>query len=131
LRTALWFSVLGLPNTGLLLPYTAQSPTLFKRIEFKNEEDINDEIERILFDPATEKHGFGQSFFFQLPLFCNPEEQIPGWCYDMIDDYYIIKEYNIPLAKNIDKANAWVLDCFSVIRDEINKINIYRSKNGN
>lgn len=131
MRTALWFSSFGIPRTGLLLPYTAQSPTLFKRVEFKNEKDIDDEIKRILSEPNINKHGIGQSLYFQLPFFCNVEEQIPEWCWQMIDDYYVTIEYNIPLAKTLNKANAWVLDCFSVIRDEANKINIYRSKNGN
>tara|TARA_R100000655_G_scaffold102746_1_gene148689 strand:+ start:272 stop:667 length:396 start_codon:yes stop_codon:yes gene_type:complete len=131
LRTALWFSSFGIPRTGLLLPYTAQSPTLFKRIDFKTEEDINDEINRILSEPNIEKHGIGQSFYFQLPFFCNPDEQIPSWCWQMIDDYYVITEYNIPLSKTLDKANAWVLDCFNIIKDEASKISIYRSKNGN
>jgi len=131
LRTALWFSSFGIPRTGLLLPYTAQSPTLFKRIKFKNEKDIDDEIQRILSEPNIAKHGIGQSLYFQLPFFCDVEKQIPEWCWQMIDDYYITTEYNIPLAKTLNKANAWVLDCFNVIRDEVNKINIYRSKNGN
>lgn len=131
MRTALWFSSFGIPRTGLLLPYTAQSPTLFKRIKFKNEKDIDDEIQRILSEPNIEKHGIGQSLYFQLPFFCDVEKQIPEWCWQMIDDYYITTEYNIPLAKTLNKANAWVLDCFNVIRDEVNKINIYRSKNGN
>ena len=131
MRTALWFSVLGFPKIGLLLPYTAQSPTLFKRIEFKNEEDIEDEINRILSEPATQKHGVGQSLYHQLPFFCNPEEQIPEWCFNMIDDYYAIVEYNIPLANSIDDANAWTMDCFSIIKQETNNIRIYREKNGN
>lgn len=121
---------MGIPRTGLLLPYTAQSPTLFKRVEFKTERDIDDEIDRILSEPATQKHGVGQSMYFQLPFFCNPDEQIPEWCWNMIDDYYTITEYNIPISKTLDDANAWMLDCFSVIKDEINKINIYRSKDG-
>ena len=130
MRTALWFSVLGLPNTGLILPYSAQSPTLSKRVKFENEKDVNEEIKRILSEPNIEKYGIGQSLYFQLPFFCNPEEQIHGWCWQMIDDYYVSTEYNIPLAKTLDKANAWTLDCFSVIKDEANKINIHKAKNG-
>jgi|TARA_B100000073_G_scaffold339533_1_gene338077 hypothetical protein len=131
LRTALWFSSFGIPRTGLLLPYTAQSPTLFKRIEFKNEKDIENEIDRILSEPNIKKHGIGQSLYFQLPFFCNPDEQIPNWCWQMIDDYYVVTEYNIPLSNTLDDANAWVLDCFNIIKDEVNKINIYKAKNGN
>ena len=130
MRTALWCSSLGIPRTGLILPYTAQSPSLYKRIEYETEKDIHDEIERILSEKATQEHGVGQSLYLQLPFFCNPDEQIPDWCWNMIDDYYTATEYNIPIAKTLNDANAWLLDCFNVIRDEINKINIYRSKDG-
>ena len=130
MRTALWFSTFGFPKSGLLLPYTAQSPTLFKRIEFKTKKDINDEIERLLSEPGTKKYGFGQSMYHQMPFFCNPEEHIPDWCWDMIQDYQIITDYNVPLSKDLNDINVWTLDCFGVIGNEINNIQAYR-KNHN
>jgi len=128
LRTALWFSSFGIPRTGLLLPYTAQSPTLFKKIEYKTIEDIDDEIQRILSEKNIHKFGVGKSLYFQLPFFCNPSDVIPDWCYQMIEDYHLVKTYNIPLATDLDNLSAWRSDCFLTIESELNHIKEYKSK---
>jgi len=128
LRTALWFSVLGLPKSGLILPYTAQSPSILKRIEFKTKKDVYDEIYRILNEPQTKKHGIGQSLFYQLSFFCNPSEYISEWCWDMIQDYHLVNNYNIPLGENLDDINAWRLDSFNVIQNELNNIKAHKVK---
>ena len=128
MRTALWFSSFGIPRTGLLLPYTAQSPTLFKKIEYKTIEDIDDEIQRILSEKNIHKFGVGKSLYFQLPFFCNPSDVIPDWCYQMIEDYHLVKTYNIPLATDLDNLSAWRSDCFLTIESELNHIKEYKSK---
>jgi hypothetical protein len=131
LRTALWFSAFGFPKSGLILPYTAQSPTLFKRMEFKNKKDVYDEIYRVLYEPATQKYGIGQSLYYQLPLFCNPDEYIDEWCYEMIQDYHLVNHYNVPMSDSLENVDAFRLDCFTVIEDEANKIRIFKAKDGN
>ena len=128
MRTALWFSSFGIPRTGLLLPYTAQSPTLFKRIEYKTIGDIDDEIQRILSEKNIHKFGVGKSLYFQLPFFCNPSDIIPDWCYQMIEDYHLVKTYNIPLATDLDNLSVWRSDCFLAIESELNHIKEYKLK---
>jgi len=130
LRTAVWFSLLGLPNTGLLLPYTAQSPTLFKRIEYKTKSDVYDEIERILSESPI-KYSVGQSLYYQMPFFCDPSQYIPQWCYDMIEDYHLIKNYNIPIANTVDDVSAFRSDCLTIIESEVNNVKNHKEKNGN
>jgi hypothetical protein len=86
----------------------------------------------LLQEKGTRKFGIGQSLFLQMPFFCNPVSFIPDWCWEMIEDYQIIKEYNIPLARDLESANVWQLDCFSIIKNEIHNIAVYqRSKDGN
>ena len=132
MRTALWFSSFGIPRTGLLLPYTAQSPSFFKRIEYKTRKDVYDEIYRLLSEPNILKHGIGQSLYYQLPFFCNPIEYLSDWCFDMIQDYHLVNNYNIPLSDSLNNVDAWKLDCFNVIESELNNIKSYRAKqNGN
>ena len=46
----------------------------------------------------------------------------------MIEDYHIMKNYNIPLSQDLDSINAWQLDCFKIIELEINNINIHKAK---
>lgn len=132
MRTALWFSTFGIPDTGLLLPYTTQSPTLFKKIEYKTEEDIDDEIQRILSEKNIHKFGIGKSLYFQLPFFCNPSDVIPDWCWQMIEDYHLVKTYNIPLATSLEDVNVWQSDCFVALESEVERIKHYKNKeNGN
>lgn len=120
-----------MPNVNFALPYVGQSPTLYKRIEYNTEQDIMDEIERILAEPGTQKFGVGQSLYYQLPLFCDTEYVIPGWCWDMLDDYQTCKRFNLPLGKNLDDVSAWRTDCFNLIENEIQKITEYeKKKNG-
>ena len=128
MRTALWFSSFGIPRTGLLLPYTAQSPSLFKRMEYKNEEDVYDEIDRILSEKNIQKFGIGKSLFYQMPFFCEPSLFLPNWCWEMIEDYHLTKAYNIPLSSSLEDANAWICDCFLTIEDEFNKIKEHKLK---
>ena len=119
---------MGLPNASFNLPYKSQSPTLYKPIEYKTDKDILDEINRILDEKGTQKYGVGQSLYYQMPLFCDPFFIIPEWCWAMIDDYQTVKNFNIPLANNLDDVNMWTLDCFKVIQDEITKLDIHRIK---
>lgn len=132
MRTALWFSLLGIPKTGLILPYTTQSPTLKKPIRYKTFEDINDEIDRILSEKTTRKFGVAQSLFYQLPFFSEPFDLIPSWCWNMIEDYFLIKNYHVPLAKDLDSVNVWYSDSFIMIEQEIENIKNHKAKlNGN
>ena len=132
MRTALWFSAFGTPSTGLLLPYTAQSPSLFKRIRFESKKDVYDEIYRILSEDNVKKFGLGKSLYFQLPFFCDPATIISDWCWQMIEDYHMIKTYNIPLCSNLNKLDVFTSDCFIQIENELEEIKKYKaSENGN
>ena len=82
-----------------------------------------DEIERILQEEGTQKFGIGQSLFYQMPFFCEPIFYISDWCWEMIDNYHLIKNYNVPLSTNLDSTDVFTYDCVNVIADEINKIN--------
>tara|TARA_R110000824_G_scaffold176830_10_gene356015 strand:- start:536 stop:934 length:399 start_codon:yes stop_codon:yes gene_type:complete len=128
LRAALWFSAFGIPRTGLLLPYTAQSPTLYKRVKYETERDIYDEIERILSEKNIYKYGIGKSLYFQLPFFCEPASIISDWCLQMIEDYHLIKTYNVPLAPKLDDINVWQSDSFLVLEDELKQIKMHNAK---
>ena len=46
----------------------------------------------------------------------------------MIEDYHIVKNYNVPLSVNLDSVNMWQLDCFNIIEREINNINTHKAK---
>ena len=129
---AIWCYVLG-NNTGFKnLPYIAQSPITGKKKEFKTEKDIYNEIKLIIDQPSTNKYGVGQTLYYNLPFFCDYNFLVKSWHIEMINDYYLVKDFNVPIGNNLDSLNAWKTDCFILIKNELNKAkNFQRSqKNG-
>ncbi len=76
----------------------------------------------IVNQPRHEKFGIGQTLYFNVPFFCDPNFIIRDWHNEMLSDYYLTKNFNIPLSKDIDSANAWKSDCFLVIENEIQRV---------
>ena len=119
MRLATWISYFETSDFPKQFPYTARSPTLRKGITYESIEDVNDEVDRILQEPDTKKFGVGQSLYYQTSIICSPASLIPDWCWEMLEDYNACKKFNIPLAKNLDEASVWMLDCFNIIESEI------------
>ena len=131
MRLATWISYFNPDGYTRTFPYTAQSPTLYKSVEFTCKKDLEDEIKRIINEPQTKKHGTGQSLYYQTLLFCNPYELIPEWCWEMLEDYNSCKKFNIPLANNLEDVSVWMLDCFNIIETEVNNCTKHqREENG-
>ena len=131
MRVAVWFSNYGLPNNKFELPYIAQSPVLLKKIEYETDQDVLQEINRVIEESNIRGYDIGKSLYFQMPFFCNPSFIISDWCWDMLTDYFTVTKFNVPLARDLDSLDPWRLDCFSIIENEIQKIsNHERKKNG-
>ena len=111
------------------LPYTSQSPTLYKSVKYETIDDLLEEIDRILVEPQTIKFGVGQSLFYQIPLFADPNLLIPEWCWDMLEDYNLVKKFNVSLG-TLDELPAWRTDCFALIENEIMNCTKHENKNG-
>tara|TARA_Y100000310_G_scaffold284507_1_gene307324 strand:- start:974 stop:1381 length:408 start_codon:yes stop_codon:yes gene_type:complete len=111
----------GVESPFSSLPYSAQSPVTGKRVTFKTEENLWDEYNAICEEAVSKGFDVGQSLYYQIPFFANPQFFIKGWMYEMIDDYNLCKSFNIPPAKDLDSASAWRMDCFTVIENEITK----------
>ena len=112
-----WFSNYGLPKVNYDLPYNARSPVSLKKVSFKTEKDIFNEVETILHESKNRDY--------------DPSKIIPDWCWDMISDYFSVKKYNIPISKDLDSADSWMMDCFAIIENEIDNISKHeRGKNG-
>ena len=128
MRCAVWFYHLGLPNVQFELPYESQSPVLRERVKYETKQDILDEVFRIIKEANERGYDTGQSLYHQIPFFADPMFIISGWCWNMISDYYTIKKYNIPLASSLDDIDAWTLDSFNVIDEEINNVMKFSEK---
>ncbi len=128
MRLATWISFFQIQSYKREFPYIAQSPTLVERIEYKGEDDLLEEVDRILAEPGTKKFGIGQSLYYQLPLFCDPDSLVPDWCWDMLADYNACKKFHIPLSNSLDNCSCWLLDCFNIIESEINKCSQHKKE---
>jgi len=95
-------------------------------MKYKTEKDIYEEIERIIDESSEKNFEIGKSLFFQLPFFCNPASIISSWCYDIIEEYHLVKNYNVPIAENLELVNAWKMDCFNIIEKELKEIEKYK-----
>ncbi len=128
---AIWCHALGCNTRFNNLPYIAQSPLNGKKKEFKTEKDIYNEIKLIVKQPSTNKYGLGQTLYYNLPFFCNYNFLVKSWHIDMINDYYLVKEFNVPIGSNLDSLNAWKTDCFILIKNELTKVENYQRKQQN
>lgn len=120
MSVAVWFWFFGLPETNYSLPYSAQSPTSYKRLSFETQEDIDVEVE-ILCKEIKEKskRTIGQELYHILPSFTSPEYATKSWMYEVIDEYNVSQVFNIPIATSLESANSIRLDYYKIIANEM------------
>ena len=63
-----------------------------------------------------------------MPFFCEPVNIIPQWCWDMIEHYYLVKKYSVPLASDLNSIDVWTADSFLIIENELNNIKTHKEK---
>jgi hypothetical protein len=111
------------------LPYTEVSPLTYLKREFKTIDDIWDEIEKIAEVNYNTSRSIGQDLFHLIPLFTNPNYMVDEWHIEMINEYNLMKNFNISLGV-LDDVSSDRLNCFSIIQNEVNAIAEYeRVKN--
>ena len=124
----MWFSQLGFPHITLEFPYKRQSP-LTKRVKtYKSIEQVWEEIELLVEKWKDSKFSLGRNLYFHLPLFMNPQWIINDEDNILLKEYNWVKEFNIPLAKDLDSADAQQIEIFDIIKNEINSIKLYMSE---
>lgn len=127
----MWFSQLGFPHITLSFPYKRQSPVTKRVKTYKNIEQVWEEIEMLIEKWKDSKFSLGRNLYFHLPLFMNPKWIINPEDNVLLKEYNWVKEFNIPLAKDLDSADARRIEIFDIIRNEVNEIKLYMSeKNG-
>lgn len=94
---------------------------------FNNIDEVEKEIENVLFQKSTNKFGIGQTLYYEMPFFTNPIYHIKQWCWDMLEDYKISTTYNVPIGKDLDSIPVFRTDCFAIIDDEIARINKHKA----
>ena len=72
--------------------------------------------------------SLGRNLYFHLPLFMNPQWIINEEDNIFLKEYNWVKEFNIPLAQDLDSVDANKIEVFDIIRTEINQIKLYMSE---
>lgn len=127
----MWFSSLGFPHTALEFPYKRQSPISKKMTVYRDLTQVWEEIYQLIDKWEDSPFSLGRNLYFHLPLFMNPKWILSGDESTHITEYNYVKEFNIPLGRDLDSADAEKLEVFEKIRSEINQIKIYiGEKNG-
>lgn len=117
----MWYSVFQPdPHNQFILPYSTQSPITRDVIEFNTVDDIWDEIKNVANVNKGER-SIGQDLWYLIPLFANPIYILSDYFTNIINEYYYVTEYHIPLAENLDNADAVRLECFNIIKNELPK----------
>ena len=112
------------------LPYKCVSPLSYKEREFNSLEDVWDEIEKIAEINKGTNRSVGQDLFHLIPLFTNPKLILEEWHIESINEFNMIKNFNISLGVLDDISNDR-LNCYTIINNEYNSIMEYeRKQNG-
>ena len=107
------------PNEWGGINYEATSPTLGKRIWFKGKRDVEKEIKRIIEEGAEKEFSAGQSLYYSIPFFCNAMLFAKSFYNELLEEYQITQDYNIPLAKTLDEVPVIRSRYFNIIRQEL------------
>ena len=91
-------------------------------------DDVWDDINALVDKWSGSNYSLGRNLYFHLPLFMNPYWIITETDAIVLQEYSWIKDFNIPLAENLDDADALKLETFNIIKNEINEIKTYMSE---
>ena len=97
------------------------SPLSYLEREFVTIEDVWDEIEQIALVNAKSDRSIGQDLFHLVPLFTNPKYIMSSDDITVINEYNMIKNFNLSLG-TLDDVSNQLLNCFTVIQNEYNEI---------
>lgn len=65
--------------------------------------------------------------FDLVPLFASPPKLFDEWMIDIYNEFHWIKNWNVS-AGNLDDISALRLDCWTIIENELNKIQMTERK---
>jgi len=119
-----WCSFFGwqdslFPNDVSAIDYEATSPTLGKRIWFKGIKDIDKELDRIIAEGYKKDFSTGQSLYYSVPFFCNAQLFAKPLYGSLLEEYQIVQDFKVPLAKSLDEVPVIKTRYFAIIRQEL------------
>lgn len=76
---------------------------------------------------TSKTRTIGNLLYDLVPLFASPPFFIKDWMVDMMNEYHWVKDWNISPG-NLDDISAFRLDCWTVIENEFNQIQMNERK---
>ena len=126
-----WFSQMGFPHNTLEFPYTRQSPLTKKNKEYQTLDEIQEEVIQLSHTFNDSKFTLGRNLYFIVHLFADQRWFVDDKYIEIIREYNYVKNYGIPIARSLDEADSYQLECFDIIQREIAAITQYLGeKNG-
>jgi len=126
-----WFSQMGFPHNTLEFPYKRQSPLTKKNRDYNTLQEVEEEVLLLSNTFADSDFSLGRNLYFHIPLFAKPEWFITEEHSEIVKEYNYMKNYNLPLANNLQEADSYKLDMFDIINNELNAVKQYLGeKNG-
>ena len=107
------------PDDFSAIKYEATSPTLGKRIWFNGKKDVQKEVDRIIDEGIGKGFSIGQSLYYSVPFFCNARLFAKPLYADLLEEYQIVQDFKIPLAKTLDETPVIRTRYFNIIRQEL------------
>jgi len=113
------------------LPYEATNPLTYEKQEYKTLEDIWETVEGIAEVNSNTTRSLGQDLYHLVPLFTNPDYISNYEQMEMLNEYNMVKNFNISLG-TLEDISAQKLDCFTVIHNEYQSAMMFdrNQKNG-
>lgn len=109
------------PSRNLKFPYKAQSPTLKKTITY-DEDELWNEIWRIVDESKDGKFTPGAALYHSLVFCADSTYFLTPETIFALEEYMVMKRFNLPLANNLDEADYHRLVIFSSIDEEFNTL---------
>ncbi len=82
------------------------------------EDEIWNEIDRIVAEDKEGKFTPGQNIYYNIPHFCNAEFFFDPEFHYYIQAYFYATKFNVPIAKDLDSGDAFTFDIFRIIYEE-------------
>ena len=113
----MWMNYHNVETRNLVFPYRAKSPTLKKSVLY-TEEEVWNEIDRVLAEDQLGKFTTGQQLYYNMLLCADSTFFYDLEIITLLDEYLLHKRFNISLYESLDNALCERMSLFTAIDEE-------------
>lgn len=113
----MWMNYHNVETRNLVFPYRAKSPTLKKSVLY-TEEEVWNEIDRVLAEDQLGKFTTGQQLYYNMLLCADSTFFYNLEIITLLEEYLLHKRFNISLYESLDNALCERMSLFTAIDEE-------------